>query len=144
MPTVENTGKLRATGVTVLHGIDTAKIYLAINNGAFEHIIFQFPHTGSREPINGRNPNFILLRDFLKSASKHLLSNGKVLVTLVDNPHYHGAFQCEEAAQIAGYKAPESYSLNPDDFSSYEHSMTNEEDSAIDDHRKFITWVFRK
>ena len=63
--TSENTTRLRAAGARVLHGVDAQKLTTAFGATQFDNIIFQFPHSGSREPINGHNPNFILVRDFL-------------------------------------------------------------------------------
>jgi hypothetical protein len=140
---VENSSKLRAAGATVLHGIDAAKILLAIRNRAFDHIIFQFPHAGSREPIDGHNPNFILVRDFLKSAIRKLKRSGTVLISAVDTPHYHGAFQFDEAANIAGFQPPEIYKFAPDDFPGYHHSMTHQDGDALSNHDAFATWLFK-
>lgn len=94
--------------------------------------------------MQGHNPNFILVRDFLKSAALQLRIGGKVLITAVDSPHYQGAFQFDEAAKIAGFSPPESYSFDPDAFPEYEHTMTHQSGSALDEHQRFRTWVFRK
>lgn len=142
--TVLRANKLKQLGVNVLHGVNAARLSDSLGLRNFYTIIFQFPHTGSREPINGRNPNFVLLCQFLKSAKHHLHSNGKVLVTLVNSPHYQGAFQCEEAAKKAGFKLPDVYPFDPADFPGYEHSMTHEDGSALEQHRQFSTWVFRR
>jgi hypothetical protein len=63
-----NIGNLKAVGVKVLYKIDATKLEQYFANNTFETIIFQFPNVGSREPINGKNPNFVLLNDFLKLA----------------------------------------------------------------------------
>lgn len=110
----------------------------------FDTIIFQFPHAGSREPIRGHNPNFVLVRDFLKSASAQLVYGGKVLITAVDSPYYRGAFQFEEAAKLAGFKEAETYPFDPSDFPGYVHTMAHEDGDALSHHDDFSTWVFRK
>ncbi len=138
-----NAKKLQSLGVTVLHGVNATKLATALGSWKFDNIVFQFPHVGSREPVEGRNPNFILVRDFLKSAVRQLQTGGKVLISGVDSPHYHGAFQFDEAAEAAGLKTPVSYPFEPSEFPGYEHTMTNEDENAIDHHRKFRTWVFR-
>lgn len=135
---------LRSAGVEIHLHVDATDLTRSLGSRKFDSIVFQFPHTGSRDPIHGRNPNFILLRDFLINTKQHLHPNGKVLVTLVDSSHYQGAFQPEEAAQAAGLKPPESLPFKPSDFPGYEHRMTNEEESAIDNHRRFLSWVFRR
>lgn len=140
---IENASKLRAAGVTVRHGINAAKLHLTTGNAAFDHIIFQFPHTGSREPIDGQNPNFILVRDFLKSAIRKLKRSGTVLISAVDTPHYHGAFQFDEGASIAGYQPPEIYKFDPNDFSGYHHTMTHQDGDALSNHDAFATWLFK-
>lgn len=140
---IENASKLRAAGATVLYGINAAKLHLTNGNAAFDHIIFQFPHAGSREPIDGHNPNFILVRDFLKSALQKLKRSGAVLISAVDTPHYHGAFQFDEAASIAGYQPPEIYKFDPNDFSGYHHTMTHQDGDALSNHDAFATWLFK-
>lgn len=140
----DNSKVLRALGAVVLHGVDATKLPATLGSWKFHNIAFQFPHVGSREPIEGRNPNFILVRNFLKSAFGQLTASGQVLITAVDSPHYEGAFQFDEAAQIAGFKKPFSYPFEPSEFSGYTHTMTNEDESALGQHDAFRTWVFKK
>jgi hypothetical protein len=66
------------------------------------------------------------------------------LITAVDTPHYRGAFQFDEAADIAGFQPPESYPFDPNAFPQYEHTRTHQSGSALDDHDRFRTWVFKK
>ena len=139
----ENADKLHKMGATVIYGVDATKLSTTFGSWLFDNIIFQFPNVGSREAVENHNPNFILLRDFLKSAISQLYRTGKVIVSTIDNPHYRGAFQFEEAARIAGFKSPEIYPFDPFAFSGYEHTMTHQTGSAIDKHDKFSTWVFR-
>lgn len=141
---IVNTVTLRALGITVLHGVDATSLRKTLGSWLFDSIVFQFPHVGSREPIEEHNPNFILARDFLVSASAQLQRSGQVLITVVDTPHYRGAFQFDEASDIAGFQPPESYPFDPNAFPEYEHTMTHQSGSALDDHDKFSTWVFRK
>jgi tRNA G46 methylase TrmB len=140
---VKNIENLKTLDVLVLSNVNAMTLSKTFGTMSFDNIIFQFPHVGSREPIEGHNPNFILVRNFLKSAKHHLKRGGKVLISAVDNPHYHGAFQFDEAAEKAGFEPPAMYPFDPSSFPGYTHTMTNEEESAIDDHKKFGTWVFR-
>lgn len=139
---IDNASKLRVAGATVLHGIDATKLHLTTGSAAFDHIIFQFTHAGSREPINGHNPNFILVRDFLKSAIQKVKRNGSVLISAVDTPHYHGAFQFEEVASITGFQTPLAYAFDPEDFPGYHHTMTHQDGDALHNHDAFATWIF--
>lgn len=141
--TINNAKNLRKLGVFVMHGVDATKLFITLGSVRFDNIVFQFPHTGSREPIDGHNPNFILLRDFLKSAKKHLAIGGRILVSTVDNPHYNGAFQFDEAAAQSGFEAPKKYPFDPSAYAGYTHNMTHEDESALDRHDTFATWVFR-
>lgn len=141
---VSNMDHLKALGSAVLLGVDAIALRDSLGSWLFDTIVFQFPHTGSREYVQGHNPNFILVRDFLKSAGLQLRIGGKVLITAVDSPHYQGAFQFEEAAKIAGFPPPESYPFDPDAFPGYEHTMTHQSGSALDNHHRFRTWVFQK
>lgn len=83
------------------------------------------------------------MRDFLISSASQLQRGGKVIISAVDSPHYHGAFQFEKAAEIAGFKSPEVYTFDPSAFPGYEHSMTHQAGSALEDLDAFSTWVFR-
>lgn len=138
-----NAQTLKSLGASVVHGINSTKIDEVFHWQRYETIVFQFPHVGSREPVNGRNPNFILVRDFLKSAAHILTDNGVVLISAVDSPHYRGAFQFEEAADEAGFAEPAVYPFEPDNFPGYSHIVTNQDESALDNHDDFSTWVFR-
>lgn len=139
----ENAKQLRSLGTSVLFNVDATKLSSALGWTKFDNIVFQFPHAGSREPVEGHNPNFILIRDFLKSAFHQLMRGGKVLISTVDSPHYRGAFQFEDAASAAGFAPPESYPFDPSRFRGYHHTMTHQEGSALENHDKFVTWVFR-
>lgn len=139
-----NAEKLKTLGTLALHNVDATKLSSAFGSWKFDTIIFQFPHTGSREPIDGHNPNFILVRDFLLSAAKQLSSGGVALISAIDSPHYRGAFQFEEAAKIAGFLPPKNYPFDSEDFPEYSHTMTNEDESALDTRDNLRTWVFRK
>lgn len=141
--TLENAEKLRPAGVAVLHGLDAERLHLTFNKTAFDHIIFQFPHAGSREPVEGHNPNYILVRDFLKSAIRKIKRYGTVLISAVDAPHYHGAFQFEKSANAAGFQAPDIYAFDPDAFPGYRHTMTHQDGDALSNHDAFATWVFK-
>ena len=140
--TKTNISKLQSLGVRVFYNSDATKVHNDFARCRFNNIIFQFPHTGSREPIDGRNPNFILLRDFLKSAKPLLLFGGKVIITVVDSPYYQGAFQFKEACRVAGYRNVTGYNFNLLHFANYIHTMTNEDESAISKNDKLMTVVF--
>jgi hypothetical protein len=139
----ENAKRLRNLGVSVLFNVDATKLSSVLGWMKFDSIVFQFPHAGSREPVEGHNPNFILVRDFLESASRNLTKGGKILISAVDTPHYRGAFQFDDAAKAAGFLPPESYPFDPGRFRGYHHTMTHQEGSALENHDEFATWVFR-
>lgn len=140
--TRQNAKALRAMGAGVEHDVDAVNLQKTFSYRQFDTIIFQFPHVGSRLPVEGRNPNFILVRDFLKSAAKCLRRDGNVLITVVDSPYYQGAFQFDEAATSAGFRKPVAYPFDPSKLPGYSHVNTNDENSAIDEQDKFCTWVF--
>lgn len=142
--TQQNSEILKKSGVSVINGIDATKLDQYFPHQKFDTIVFQFPNAGSREPEHGRNPNYILIRDFLKSTASCLASNGKILITAVDNPHYQGAFQFEEAAEKTGYHIIGSYLFDPETFPGYSHTNTNDDNSALEKHDEFRTWVFER
>ncbi len=126
-----------------MHGVDATKLDKSFKPHEFDTIIFQFPNVGSRDAKHGHNPNHVMIRKFLRSAAAYLKPSGKIMVSVVDSPHYEGAFQFEEAAEFAGYETPETYPFDPSMFSGYSHTNTNDDESALDEHNKFLTWVFR-
>ena len=140
--TKQNINSLHKFGIKIFCNTDATAIHKNFAGQTFQNIIFQFPHIGSREPLEGRNPNFILLRDFLKSAKPLLSYGGKVIVSIVDSPYYQGAFQIEEAGTEAKYKRYSIYKFNPLLFQNYIHTMTNEDESAISTNDDLITIVF--
>lgn len=140
--TKSNIRKLRLLGAKILTEINATKLDEIFQGKQFKAIVFQFPHVGSRDPLYNRNPNFTLLRQFLQSSVSVLARGGMVIVTAVDSPHYHGAFQFEEAALKTGFNQPTKYSFNPLTFPGYVHTMTNEKDNALENHEKFISLVF--
>ena len=93
--------------------------------------------------MEGRNPNYILLRNFLRSARGHLSCAGKVLVTTVDSPHYEGAFQFGEVASNTGFAIVQKVGFDPSKFNGYHHTMTNQNDSALENHSSFVTRIFK-
>ena len=125
-----------------MHNIDAAHLDKKFSSQKFNTITFQFPNVGSRESTHGRNPNYILLRKFLRSAAEILALSGKILISIVDSPYYEGAFQFEDATEFAWFETPESYPFDPSEFPGYSHVNTNNDESAIEDYRKFITRVF--
>lgn len=138
----QNSEILKRYGVSVINGIDATRLEQYFPHQKFHTIVFQFPNAGSREPEYGRNPNYILIRDFLKSATSCLAPKGKILITAVDSPHYQGAFQFEEAAEKTGYSILGSYPFDPESVPGYSHTNTNDDDSALEKHDEFKTWIF--
>ncbi len=141
--TLFNAKNLLELGTEVIFEVDATDLKTAFGYQKFDNIIFQFPNVGSREPVEGRNPNYILIRDFLKSAKSQLNEDGKVLIITVNSSYYNGVFHFEEAAHKAGFEQPEIYSFDLDDFPEYIHSMANENESAIEDYDSFCTYVFK-
>ena len=139
-----NAAHLERLGVNVMHGVNATELSRAVPNKRFDNIVFQFPHTCNRIPILGRNPNFVLVRDFLKNAMSRLAIGGAVYITAVESPHYRGAFQFEEAAKIARFSKINTYPFDPETFPDYSHTMTNNSISGINNHHAFSTWVFQR
>lgn len=141
--TAKNAQSILHKGGEVLYGVDAIRLDKSIARQKFDTIIFQFPNVGSRESKHGHTSNHVMIRRFLRSAALYLDEGGKVFITAVDSPHYAGAFKLNEAAAFAGYETPQCYPFDPSMFPGYSHTNTNDDESAIDDHKRFITWVFR-
>lgn len=123
---------LEKIGVNVLQEIDATKQHKIFNKISFDTIIFQFPHIGSREMVNGMNPNYVLVRDFITSACKVLKMHGIILITVVDNDYHNNIFNFAKIAELYGLSLPIKYVLDPDDYPDYIHTMAHKEVSAID------------
>lgn len=109
----------------------------------FDIIIFQFPRAGSREGINGVNASYILVKNFIISASYILKRSGVILITIVDSDFYNNMFRFVELAEGLGISKPVKYKFNPKDYPEYEHTMTHQEENGIADYSKFVTYEFR-
>jgi len=140
---LKNANHLKQSGALVMHGIDATKLDTSLKSHQFDTIVFQFPNVGSRESKYGHTANHVLIRKFLRCAASFLNSEGRILITAVDSSHYEGVFKFDEAAEFAEYHAPQSYPFDPSLFSGYSHTNTNDDDSALGDHHKFATWVFK-
>jgi 25S rRNA (uracil2634-N3)-methyltransferase len=139
----KNATMLRHCGAFVLHGIDATYLEQNFKPNEFETIVFQFPNVGSREAKHGHNPNHVMIRKFLRNATSCLTPSGKILISAVDSPHYQGTFRFDEAAEFAGYETPETFPFDPSMFPGYSHTNTNDDKSALDDHDRFATWIFK-
>ncbi|MBS0235754.1 MAG: DUF2431 domain-containing protein [Proteobacteria bacterium] len=138
-----NAKVLYSYGAQVLYDIDATKLRQQFGTKLFNNIIFQFPHVGSREAVCGYNPNYILVKDFMRSARNQLRYDGVVIISAVDNQYYNSIFQFEKIAEITGFKPPEGYPFEPRAFPGYEHTMAHREGDALENHEKLTTWVFR-
>jgi hypothetical protein len=139
----KNANFLSNSGVEILFGLDATKMERRIGEAKFDIIIFQFPNAGSREPKYGHNPNYILLRNFLKNCKRHIKNQGRILVTTVDNAYYDGRFRLDDVVEHAELATPFAMPFSPDDYPSYEHVNTIEdEESALSKYKRFSTWVF--
>ncbi len=139
-----NAKHLKKLGVNVIHGIDATKLNHALKNIKFDKIIFQFPNVGSRELIDGQNPNYVLVKEFLEGAYINLAIDGSIIISAVDNDYYNNIFKFEELALVLGFNKPVKYKFDPKAYPNYEHTMTHQEGSAIDQYTKFATWEFKR
>jgi hypothetical protein len=138
-----NAKLLKQAGVKILHELDATELHQNFYSNAFDTIIFQFPHSGSREGINGVNANYVLVRNFIISASHILKRDGLVLITVVDSDFYNNMFRFNELAEELRISLPTKYKFDPKDYPEYEHTMTHQDESGIDDYSKFATYEFR-
>jgi hypothetical protein len=138
-----NARVLKQAGIKVLHGLDATKLHKNFYSNAFDAIIFQFPHSGSREGINGINANYLLVKKFIISASYILKTDGAILITIVDSDFYNNMFRFDQLAEELGISHPVKYTFDPKDYPEYELTMTHQDESGIDDYSKFATYEFR-
>lgn len=140
-----NIRKLKDRGARALYDVDATKLHQYFSQEIFDLIIFQFPNVASRIPVNGRNPNHVLIRKFLNSAAPHLSKSGKIAITVVNSPYYDGVFDMEGAAKVAGFKKPTAVPFYFDDYSGYTHVNTDDHNqSATDKESHFVTFVFSR
>ena len=138
-----NAKLLKQAGIKVLHGLDATELHKHFYSNTFDTVIFQFPHSGSREGIIGINANYVLVKKFIISAAYILKKDGVVLITVVDSDFYNNTFRFDELAEELGISQPTKYKFNPKDYPEYEHTMTHQEESGIEDYSKFATYEFR-
>jgi hypothetical protein len=108
----------------------------------FSKIVFMFPNLGSRLPVYGKNPNAILIRRFLRSASSSLLKTGEVAITGVSSPFYQGAFDFVGAERSARVRLKSEHAFRLKDYPGYMRTMTKKNISAISSSDVLRTWVF--
>ena len=60
----------------------------------------------------------------------------------MDSPFHEGAFKMDDAGKKAGFVEPDIYTFNPKDYPAYFHQKTADEESAINEHTAFATFVF--
>jgi 25S rRNA (uracil2634-N3)-methyltransferase len=138
-----NASNLKRSGVSVMHEVDATKLHEHFGKRKFRLIAFQFPNVASRVPVYGRNPNHILVRRFLRSARSYVGPAGLVAITVVNSPHYDGAFDMAGASIKAGFHAPETYPFYFDEYPGYSHGKTvDETESAVENEDAFVTFVF--
>ena len=90
--------RLTDRNVRVAHDIDGTNLEgSGVSSMRFDHIIFNFPHSGAQRVHENR----VLLRDFFASASRALKPAGKIHVTIKICPPYNG-WNIEENAKRSG------------------------------------------
>lgn len=142
--TKQNAKTLRRRGAKTIAGVDATNLSQWFSQRQFDLIVFQFPNVGSREPRYGRNPNHILVRRFLKSAADHLSDFGKVAITVVNSPHYDGAFDMDGVAERNNFAIPVAHPFRFSDFPGYSHVKTKDDGiCALDENDEFVTYVFQ-
>lgn len=139
-----NARLLAKVGVHVMHDVDATRLDKIFMTSSFDTIIFQFPHTGSRETVEGHNANYILACDFIKSSLHLLKKNGIIIITIVDSDYYNNIFKFDEVAKLYKLKQPIKYSFSLANYPGYEHTMTNQNRSALDGYDDFATFEFRR
>ena len=127
----DNAAKLKTLGAAVLYGIDATRLRDSFGAALFDLIVFQFPHTGSRDSKWGRNSNHVLVRNFLRSARQQIPRSGKIAISSVVSPHYEGAFDFIGAAEFAKVYIDTIHPFIPSKFPPYTHEKTHETGNAL-------------
>jgi hypothetical protein len=118
------------SGATVMSGVDATRLSKWFGRRKFDFIACQLPNVGSRNPLYGRNPNHVIVRCCMKSATDHLNRNGIVAISAVNNPHYDGAFDVDGASECNEYEIPVVYPFYFSDYPSYTHVKTKDDGRA--------------
>lgn len=138
----ENIRYLKALGTRVFNSIDATELTRYFAEEKFANILFQFPHAGTRQGRNGEKSSYALVRKFLLSAKKLLCVDGRVFVTVVDSDFYNSVFRFAKLQELCGFRELYIRNFNPSDFVGYVHSMTNSNESAIENYKQFATYIF--
>lgn len=138
--TKKNIKNLKDLSIRVLFNVDCTKLANRFNL-RFNRVIFNFPHTASREGYYNKTENRYLLKNFLKSAINVLKPNGKVIISIVDTPYYKGSFGLEDL-NLKEYREPITYKFNPSRYKGYKHTMTHKDENALEKYESFISLAF--
>ena len=67
----------------------------------------------------------------------HILKRGGVvLITIVDSDFYNNMFRFDELAEELRISQPVKHKFDPKDYPEYEHTITHQDESGIDDYSK--------
>ena len=135
----ENVEYLESQGQTVLYNVDATKlasnkaIQKLISNseagseaGAFDKIIFNFPHTGGKTKDVNRQVRFNqeLLVAFFSSAIPLLTADaGTIIVTLFEGPPYT-LWNIKDLARHCDLEVKQSFKFSAETYPGYSHSRT--------------------
>lgn len=78
------------------------------------------------------------------SAADRIRTRGAIAITVVDSPHYDGAFDLRGGAKFSDLKINAIHPFKPSMFKGYTHQRTLEDRSGLSQHKAFKTWVFSK
>ncbi|KAK1827801.1 hypothetical protein QBC39DRAFT_419020 [Podospora conica] len=113
--------------------------------GAFDRIVFNFPHVGGRSTDVNRQvrANQELLVGFFGSALKSLAPGGKVVVTLFEGEPYT-LWNVRDLARHAGLAVERSFRFQAEAYPGYRHARTLGVGAWRGEERAGRSYVFRK
>jgi len=84
--------------------------------------------------------NFLVCIPFTYCVSR-LVHNG-LIITIVDSEYYNNIFKFEKLSKILCLPKPKKYNFNLKDYPDYEHTMSHQDASILDNYNKFTTYEF--
>ncbi|MCJ1260162.1 hypothetical protein MMC22_000021 [Lobaria immixta] len=114
--------------VKVLYGVDATKLQKGgkeVRKGAFDRIVFNFPHVGGLTKDVNRQVRYNqeLLVGFFKSATPLLAPGGSIVLTVFEGEPYE-LWNVRDLARHVGLKVGRSFRFQADAYPAYEHART--------------------
>lgn len=139
----QNISELKKQNATIEHRVDAKNLQQSEHRHC-QNIVFNFPFI-PEEKRGKTEKNKALLNGFFESASRLLITDGRVFLSLASD-YYVNRWKPDSIAKEHGFNKEKQLVFQPKNFPGYEHRMTVEDKGAgsLQQESKGITFVFIK